>query len=138
MLHFVFTHFAKLILAHIVNHMLIIVEEEIPTGLYLLRRISQPYLHSKFPEISYSRFVWSNVLRISMGYLFLVNVLVILVRAEDVLEIFYDVLALQFIQQLDDIAFSVSKLDVLGKHLQRATFRPYFRVEFEVSTMMRY
>lgn len=54
--------------------------------------------------------------------------------AEDVLEIFYDVLALQFIQQLDDIAFSVSKLDVLGKRLQRATFTPYFRVEFQVSS----
>ena len=40
-----------------------------------------------------------------MGYLFLVNVLLVLVHAEDVLTIFYDVLALQFVQQLDDIGF---------------------------------
>lgn len=56
-----------------------------------------------------------------MGYLFLANVVVILVNASDVLEIFYDVLALQFLQQLDDIAFSVSKMEVMGKRLYLAT-----------------
>jgi len=33
-------------------------------------------------------------MRITMGYLFLVNVIVILVHAEGVIDIFYDVLAL--------------------------------------------
>lgn len=78
-------------------------------------------LHSKFPEISYWRFVASSVLRFSMGYLFLANVVVVLVLAENVLEIFFDVLALQFLQQLDDIAFSVSKIDVMGRHMYLAT-----------------
>lgn len=45
-----------------------------------------------------------------MGYLFLINVIIILVQADDVIAIFYDVLALQFIQQLDDIGFGISKV----------------------------
>ena len=49
------------------------------------------------------------------------NVFVILIQANNVLEIFYDVLALQFLQQLDDIAFTVSKMEVLGKRMYLAT-----------------
>lgn len=65
---------------------------ELPTGLYLLRRISRPYLASKFPEIKYSSFVCSCILRITMGYLFLINVIIILAQASGVVDIFYDVL----------------------------------------------
>ena len=99
----------------------LLMEEEIPTALFLLKRISKPILHSKFPELCYWKFVGSCILRFSMGYLFLANVVAILVIAENVLEIFYDVLALQFLQQLDDIAFSVSKIEVLGKTMYLAT-----------------
>ncbi|KAL7533329.1 hypothetical protein ACHAXR_009453 [Thalassiosira sp. AJA248-18] len=109
----------------------LLMEEEIPTGLYLLRRISKPYLESKFPTVSYPRFVLSSFLRITMGYVFLVNVVIILIQADGVIEIFYDVLALQFVQQLDDIGFSISKMEVLGKRLQRATMKPFFHVEFQ-------
>eukprot|EP00984_Skeletonema_dohrnii_P027544 scaffold17096_cov84-Skeletonema_dohrnii-CCMP3373.AAC.3 len=109
----------------------LLMEEEIPTALFLLKRISKPILHSKFPELCYWKFVGSCILRFSMGYLFLANVVVILVKAEDVLEIFYDVLALQFLQQLDDIAFSVSKIEVLGKTIYLATMTPYFTTGFK-------
>ncbi|KAL7553920.1 hypothetical protein ACHAWF_017444 [Thalassiosira exigua] len=104
---------------------------EIPTGLFLLRFLSKPYLKSKFPELSYSKFVCSSLLRITMGYLFLVNVVIILIQADGVITIFYDCLALQFIQKLDDIGFSISKMDVLGRNLQRATMTPYFQFQFQ-------
>ena len=42
----------------------------------------------------------SSILRITIGYLFLLNVILVLIQADVVIEIFYDVLALQFIQQL--------------------------------------
>ena len=42
-----------------------------------------------------------------------------------------DVLALQFIQQLDDIAFKLSRWDVFGKKMKRASTRKCFRAEFE-------
>ena len=61
----------------------------------------------------------------------MVNVLIVLIQADGVIRIFYDVLALQFIQKLDDIGFSVSKIEVLGKRLQRATMTPYFYANFE-------
>lgn len=99
----------------------LLMEEEIPTALFLLKRISKPILQNQFPEICYWKFVASSILRFSMGYLFLANVVLILVQASEVLEIFYDVLALQFLQQLDDIAFTVSKMEVLGKRLYDAT-----------------
>ena len=78
----------------------LLMDEEIPTGLYLLQRIPRPYFIEKFPELCYGYFVSSNIMRILIGYLFLLNVLFILVKARDVLQIFFDFVALQFIQQL--------------------------------------
>ena len=78
----------------------LIIEEEIPIGLYLLKRMPCQYFNSIFPELDYRQFVFANVLRIAMGYLFLVNVLVILIKDSDVIQIFFDFIALQFIQQL--------------------------------------
>jgi len=109
----------------------LLMEGEIPTAIYLLRRISKPYLKTMFPEVGYSRFILSCLLRLSMGYLFLVNVIVILICADGVIDIFYDVLALQFIQQLDDIAFAISKMQVLGREMQVASMKPIFEKEFE-------
>ncbi|KAL7549674.1 LOW QUALITY PROTEIN: hypothetical protein ACHAWF_012944, partial [Thalassiosira exigua] len=108
----------------------LLMEEEIPTGLFLLKRISKPYLKSKFPEISYPKFVCSSLVRITSGYLFLINVLVVLMQADGVITIFYDCLALQFIQKLDCIGFSVSRMEVLGKRLERATTTRYFHDNF--------
>jgi len=109
----------------------LLMEEEIPTGLYLLRRIPKAYFKSKFPELCYHKFVASCVLRICVGYLFLVNVLFILMRAREVLDIFFDFIALQFLQQLDDIAFNLARMGVFSKSLRAETTNKYFRTEFK-------
>ena len=109
----------------------LLMEEEIPTGLYLLRRIPKRYFKSKFPELCYHKFVASCVLRICVGYLFLVNVLFILMRAREVLDIFFDFIALQFLQQLDDIAFNLARMGVFSKSLRAETTNKYFRTEFK-------
>lgn len=44
---------------------------------------------------------------------------------------FYDMLALNFVSILDDIAFQLAKLDILGNTLQTAASSKCFRVEFE-------
>lgn len=59
------------------------------------------------------------------------NVLVVLIQADEVIVIFYDVLALQFIQQLDDICFKVARMEVLGERLQHATTTKYFHTTFQ-------
>jgi len=63
--------------------------------------------------------------------MFLYNVVLVLARATGVIEIFYDVLAIQFVQQLDDIAFALAKKDVLGKEMQRACTAKCFQTEFQ-------
>ena len=60
-------------------------------GLYLLRTIKEPAFKKRFPNKSYNKFIASAVLRIVLGYTFLVNVFVILAQATGVLDIFYDV-----------------------------------------------
>jgi hypothetical protein len=108
----------------------LIMESEIPMGLQLLRNIPPSSFRAAFPNKSYGLFVASAMLRISIGYLFLINVFVVLVQAKEVLEIFYNVLALQFISQLDDIAFALAKMDVFGKRMQRACTARLFNVGF--------
>jgi len=109
----------------------LLMEEEIPTGLYLLRMIPRASFHQTFPGKKYSKFVFSCVVRIWMGYIFLFNMFLVLAQATGVIEIFYDVLALQFVQQLDDIAFALAKKDVLGKKMQRACTAKCFQTEFQ-------
>ncbi|KAL7535670.1 hypothetical protein ACHAXR_006658 [Thalassiosira sp. AJA248-18] len=134
----------------------LIMEEEIPTGLYLLRMISKESLNNKFPTILFVKFVLAAIVRLVMvsticelliicakrmplihsssnfkGYLFLFNTFVVVAQATAVLDIFYDVLALQFLQQLDDIAFNLSKIDVFGKRLKYAALSKCFRAEFD-------
>jgi len=108
----------------------LLMETEIPTGAYLLRMIPSSSFKKKFPNKSYRRFVASAMLRVFLGYFFLFNVLLILIKATGVLVIFYDVLALQFIAELDDMAFSLAKLDILGGVLRRATTARLFHSEF--------
>ena len=54
----------------------------------------------------------------------------VLIQASEVLAIFYDVMALQFVQQIDDVAFQLSTLDMLGKLLYRATTAKSYRAQF--------
>ena len=55
----------------------------------------------------------------------------VVVQATAVIDIFFDVLALQFLQQVDDIAFRLAKMDAFGKRVKRASTRKCYRAEFE-------
>jgi len=115
----------------------LLMEEEIPTGLYLLRRIPRAAFEQEFPRQKYSRFIFSSVMRIVLGYLFLYNATIVLIQATEVIEIFYDVLALQFVQQLDDIAFVLAKKDVLGVSMRKACTSKCFQTEFDKNQFKR-
>ena len=43
---------------------------------------------------------------------------------------FYDMLALSFVQQLDDAAFILAKMELLGRRMQRACTSRCYRTEF--------
>ena len=109
----------------------LIMEEEIPESLYLLRVVSEKSLRRLEPDIRYSKFVvWSSV-RVVMGYLFLSNLFIFVCRATSVIDIFFDVLALQSLQQIDDVAFRLARLSVFGRHLKQASLWGCFRREVE-------
>lgn len=69
----------------------LIMEEEIPESLYLLRMITERTLHSEEPYLRYGKFVFCACVRIVMGYLFHWNMFVVVAQATDVVEIFFDV-----------------------------------------------
>eukprot|EP00581_Thalassiosira_minuscula_P019092 CAMPEP_0183727618 /NCGR_PEP_ID=MMETSP0737-20130205/25966_1 /TAXON_ID=385413 /ORGANISM="Thalassiosira miniscula, Strain CCMP1093" /LENGTH=519 /DNA_ID=CAMNT_0025959303 /DNA_START=53 /DNA_END=1609 /DNA_ORIENTATION=+ len=109
----------------------LIMEEEIPESLYLLRMITKTTLHNRAPDLKFRRFIFCAIIRIIMGYLFYLNMFTVVAQADRVIDIFYDVMALQFLQQVDDIAFKLAKWDVFGKKMKRASTRKCFRAEFE-------
>mmetsp|Transcript_15754 Transcript_15754/g.33903 ORF Transcript_15754/g.33903 Transcript_15754/m.33903 type:complete len:654 (+) Transcript_15754:159-2120(+) len=109
----------------------LIMEEETPESLYLLRMITENTLHNKAPDLKFGRFVFCACVRIITGYLFYFNMFVVVAQATGVIDIFYDVLALQFLLQVDKIAFRLAKWDVFGKLMKRASTRKCFRAEFE-------
>lgn len=67
----------------------------------------------------------------SLRQLFYLNMFVVVVQARGVIEIFFDVLALQFLQQVDDISFNLARRDVFGKRMKIASTRSWFQAEFE-------
>jgi len=81
--------------------------------------------------VSYGKFVTSAMCRLAIGYMFLLNVFLVLAQSERVLDMFYDMLALNFVSMIDDIAFQLAKYDILGKHLRLAASAKCFRAEFE-------
>ena len=59
-------------------------EEEIPQGLILLRSISRSSFRATYPGLSYARFIISCLLRLIMGYLFLLNLFITIVQAGEI------------------------------------------------------
>mmetsp|Transcript_7622 Transcript_7622/g.16602 ORF Transcript_7622/g.16602 Transcript_7622/m.16602 type:complete len:508 (+) Transcript_7622:542-2065(+) len=104
-------------------------EEEIPTSSYLLRMIPRSAVEGL--GLSYGKFVFSATMRLFIGYLFLINVFLTVVQSDRVLDMFYDMLALNFVAVVDDIAFQLAKVDVMGKHIRNATSSTYFHIEFQ-------
>ncbi|KAL7554378.1 hypothetical protein ACHAWF_018209 [Thalassiosira exigua] len=72
-------------------------------------------------DMNYHAFVASSILRIVMGYLFLLNAFGVLIKAN----------------ALDDIAFSLARMDVLGKKMLRACTAKCFQTEFEKERLGR-
>ena len=103
----------------------VLMEEEIPQALILLRLITRESLQISYPDMSYTRFVLACILRLFMGYLFLLNLFLTIVQADNVIGIFFDILALEFVQKLDDVSYDLSKKYMLGRRMLRAASKEY-------------
>lgn len=96
-------------------------EDEIPQGLELIV-IS---VHNSFclddKSVIYKRVLFSSVLRLIIGYMFLTALFINIVQTDDVLTVFFDVLALQFVESIDDVAFNLGRRGFLGRTMMKAT-----------------
>ncbi len=82
--------------------------EEIPLGLEILGKGVEQEL-SGSTKFSMKRILLSSFLRLAVGYLFLSCLFLVVVQESTVLGIFFDVLALEFVENIDDVLFALFK-----------------------------
>ena len=63
------------------------------------------------------RVIISSIFRLIVGYLFLSSLFLNIVQNSDVIEVFYDILALEFVENIDDTTFALAKRGFFGKSM---------------------
>lgn len=81
---------------------------EIPLGLEIIGKGVEQEM-SGSTTFSMKRIVFSSFLRLAVGYLFLLCLFLVVVQESTVLGIFFDVLALEFVENIDDVLFALFK-----------------------------
>ena len=94
-------------------------ESEVPQALELIGKAFQQKASAK-DRISFKRILFSSCMRFLLGYTFLCSVFVVIVQVTDVLSMFMNILALQFVESLDDIVYELAKRGFLGRNLLKA------------------
>ena len=94
-------------------------ESEIPQALELIGKAFQQKASAK-DRISFKRILFSSCMRFLLGYTFLCSVFVVIVQVTDVLSMFMNILALQFVESIDDIVYELAKRGFLGRDLLKA------------------
>ena len=94
-------------------------ESEVPHALELIGKAFQQKASAK-DRISFKRILFSSCMRFLLGYTFLCSVFVVIVQVTDVLSMFMNILALQFVESLDDIVYELAKRGFLGRDLLKA------------------
>jgi hypothetical protein len=98
----------------------ILMEEEVPLGLELIGKCVEQQM-SGGHDFSNGKIIFSSILRIAVGYMFLACLFLTVIQASDVLEIFFDVLALQFVENIDDVVFQLCKRGFFGRKNRAAS-----------------
>jgi hypothetical protein len=94
-------------------------ESEIPQALEIVGMAFQQKASAK-DRISFKRIIFSSCMRFLLGYSFLCSVFVVIVQVTDVLSMFMNILALQFVESLDDIVYELAKRGFLGRPIMSA------------------
>ena len=101
----------------------VLMEDEVPQGLQLIANAAghKLYLNGQRQKEVRMRVFISSVFRLAVGYLFLSALFMQIAQNRDVIEIFYDVLALEFVENIDDTTFALAKRGFFGRRLLFAT-----------------
>eukprot|EP00804_Cyclotella_cryptica_P006522 CCRYP_012789-RB/>CCRYP_012789-RB protein AED:0.24 eAED:0.24 QI:253/1/1/1/0.71/0.8/15/71/708 len=98
----------------------VLMEEEIPLGLEIIGKgIKQD--NARGNGFKLGNILFSSILRLSVGYFFLLTLFLTVIQESDVLAIFFDVLALEFVESIDDVVFALCKRGFFGHILKQAT-----------------
>jgi hypothetical protein len=109
--------------------------DEIPQGLQLIANGAGHTLLLNGKKPVHKRVVVSSIFRLVVGYLFLSSLFINVAQNFDVISIFYDVLALEFVENIDDTTFALAKKGFFGKSLLVAANQHY---SLEMGEMRRY
>ena len=98
-------------------------EDEIPQGLQYIANAAghKLFLNGQQQKEVRMRVLISSVFRLAVGYLFLSALFMQIAQNRDVIEIFYDVLALEFVENIDDTTFALAKRGFFGRRMLFAT-----------------
>jgi len=99
----------------------VLMEDEIPQGLELMAISARTSFVLNDKYVIHKRVIFSSALRLIIGYMFLIALFVNVVQSDDVLSVFFDVLALQFLESIDDVAFNLGKRGFWGTAIMDAT-----------------
>ena len=101
----------------------VIMEDEIPQGLQLIANAAghKLFLNGQQQKEVRMRVLISSFFRLAVGYLFLSALFMQIAQNRDVIEIFYDVLALEFVENIDDTSYALAKRGFFGRRMLFAT-----------------
>mmetsp|Transcript_21523 Transcript_21523/g.45518 ORF Transcript_21523/g.45518 Transcript_21523/m.45518 type:complete len:402 (+) Transcript_21523:104-1309(+) len=103
----------------------VLMEEEIPLGLELIGQCIEQHFILGRRRFDPAKVIISSLLRMAVGYLFLLCLFFAVLQESDALNIFFDVLALEFIERMDDVIYALSKRGFFGKTLRVAAYATY-------------
>jgi len=103
----------------------VLMEDEIPQGLQHIANSAGRTVLLNGEKAVQKRLMISSLFRLIVGYLFLSSLFINIAQNDDVINIFYDVLALEFVQKIDDTAFALAKRGFFGKNMLIATNKAY-------------
>ena len=90
----------------------VFMEEELPEAFEMMAKLKFRTTSSEGKTSLRYRLILSLFFRITIGYLFLVTMFVLIVQTDNVIDIFFNLLALQFVEQIGTSVLSCFDYDL--------------------------
>jgi len=97
----------------------VLMDDEIPTGLELIGKALEQKSEGDnvFPR---NKIFFSSILRISIGAMFLTCLFFVVIQESNVLDIFFDMVALEFVESIDDVIFNLCRRGFFSRRMKVA------------------
>jgi hypothetical protein len=115
----------------------VLMEHEIPDGLEMIGKGMEQLLSDDHHVLSMRKILLSSLLRLCMGYMFLLTLFVAVVQSDNVLDLFFNVLALEFVENIDTVIFALSRRGFFGRTLRKVANKPRFIVTGRETYLLR-